>query len=398
MRASDRVCNRTLSARSPTSCGTGCIWTSRNERNKTEPAREEPAAARLAACSAPEGESGGRDMNVPEVMKAMILRGPRTRLQMEEIPVHRPGPEQVLLRVHACGVCRTDLHILDGELSGPRLPLVLGHEIVGTVVQAGERVRSLMAGERVGVPWLGWTCGECRYCRRGQENLCERARFTGYTLPGGYAEYTLADPRYCFRVPEEYPDAQAAPLLCAGLIGYRSYRMIGANVERLGLYGIGAAAHIIAQIAVHQGKQVYAFTSPGDAEAQRFAKDLGAAWAGDSTSLPPQELDAAIIFAPVGPLVPAALRAVAKAGVVVCGGIHMSDIPSFPYEILWGERVVRSVANLTRQDGEELLKLAPRVPVKTEVELFPLEGANEALERLREGKVRGAAVLHIYPE
>jgi propanol-preferring alcohol dehydrogenase len=337
-------------------------------------------------------------MKPAKVMKAMVLRAPHAHLEKEEIPVPRPGRGQVLIRVRACGVCRTDLHILEGELADPKLPLVLGHEIVGTVVGIGKGVQTLSVGERVGVPWLGWTCGECRYCQKGQENLCEQARFTGYTLPGGYAEYTLADARYCFRVPKEYPDLQAAPLLCAGLIGYRAYRMIGEGVERLGMYGFGAAAHIIAQIAVHQGKQVYAFTSPGDAEAQRFAKELGAVWAGDSTGLPPDELDAAIIFAPVGPLIPAALRATAKGGVVVCGGIHMSDIPSFPYDILWGERVVRSVANLTRRDGVELLELAPRAAVHTEVEVFPLEEANQALERLREGKVRGAAVLNLGPE
>ena len=306
-----------------------------------------------------------------------------------------PKRGQVLVRVHACGVCRTDLHIVDGELPNPKLPLIPGHEIVGTVAQTGEGVGSFRVGERIGVPWLGYTCGRCRFCRKGQENLCDNARFTGYTIDGGYAEYTVADERYCFRLPDLYSDAEAAPLLCAGLIGYRSYRMAGENVERLGIYGFGAAAHIIVQVAVHQGKKVYAFTRLGDADSQAFARRLGAVWAGGSTEMPPDELDAAIIFAPVGSLVPAALRATSKGGIVVCGGIHMSDIPSFPYRLLWEERVVRSVANLTRRDGEELLAIAPKVPVKTEVHLFRLEQANEAIDRLRKGAIDGAAVLVI---
>jgi propanol-preferring alcohol dehydrogenase len=309
------------------------------------------------------------------------------------VPVPRPGPGQLLIRVGACGVCRTDLHVFDGELTEPKLPLILGHEIAGTVAAVGEGVGQFRIGDRVGVPWLGWTCGQCRYCRRGQENLCDHARFTGYTIDGGYAEYIVADQRYCFRLPEGYGDAEAAPLLCAGLIGYRSYRMAGEQAERLGLYGFGAAAHIIAQIAVHQGRKVYAFTKSGDVETQAFARQLGAVWAGDSTELPPEELDAAIIFAPVGALVPAALRATAKGGVVVCGGIHMSDLPAFPYRILWEERIVRSVANLTRQDGEELLAVAPQAGVRSAVQPFRLEQANEALERLRRGQVVGAAVL-----
>jgi len=332
-------------------------------------------------------------MEIPDKMRTMVLTEPGKPLQAMQLPVPRPGPGQILLRVRACGVCRTDLHILDGELAHPKLPLVPGHEIAGAVVQVGAGVERFRLGDRVGVPWLGRTCGECRYCRKGQENLCDHALFTGYTVDGGYAEYTLADQQYCFHLPSEYDDAQAAPLLCAGLIGYRAYRMAGERVERLGIYGFGAAAHIIAQVAVHQGKRVYAFTRPGDAAAQAFALGLGAAWAGDSTQLPPEELDAAIIFAPVGALLPVALRATAKGGVVVCGGIHMSDIPSFAYRLLWEERVVRSVANLTRRDGEELLALAPQASVKTQVELFPLEQANEALDRLRRGALQGAAVL-----
>jgi len=332
-------------------------------------------------------------VNPPGTMRAMVLEEPGKRLRYLESPVPQPGPQQVLLRVHACGVCRTDLHIVDGELPDPTLPLILGHEIVGSVVDAGAQVDRFCVGDRVGVPWLGWTDGECRYCRRGQENLCQSARFTGYTLDGGYAQYAVADQRYCFPLPSLYGDAEAAPLLCAGLIGYRSYRLAGENVERLGLYGFGAAAHIIAQIAVHQGKRLYAFTRPGDSQSQAFARELGAVWAGDSTQLPPEKLDAAIIFAPVGSLVPAALRATDKGGTVVCAGIHMSDIPSFPYRILWEERVVRSVANLTRRDGEEFLRIAPQVPVRTHVQTFPLEQANEALDSLRSGRVTGAAVL-----
>jgi propanol-preferring alcohol dehydrogenase len=325
-------------------------------------------------------------------MRAMRLEAARTPLRLAEVPQPAPGPHQVLLRVRACGVCRTDLHVADGELPDPKLPLVPGHEIVGTVVARGERVESPAVGDRVGVPWLGWTCGVCAYCRSGRENLCVRARFTGYQIDGGYAEYTVADARYVFPLPADYGDAEAAPLLCAGLIGYRSLVMAG-DARRLGLYGFGAAAHIVAQVARHQGRQVYAFTRPGDAAGQQFARDLGAVWAGGSDERPPEELDAAILFAPVGGLVPLALRAVARGGTVVCGGIHMSDIPSFPYALLWGERSVRSVANLTRRDGEEFLALAPRVPVRAEVETFELADANEALTRLRTGRIRGAAVL-----
>jgi propanol-preferring alcohol dehydrogenase len=328
-------------------------------------------------------------------MQAMLFEKVGQPLRLAEVPIPQPGAGQVLLRVHACAVCRTDLHILDGELGQPKLPLVLGHEIVGTIVQAGEGANAFTAGQRVGVPWLGWTDGTCRYCQRGQENLCTVAKFTGYTLDGGYAEYTVADQRYCFPLPEGYPDLQAAPLLCAGLIGYRTYRLAGPHAERLGIYGFGAAAHIIAQVAVHQGRQVYAFSKPGDVDAQQFALSLGAVWAGGSDELPPVELDAALIFAPVGALIPAALRATARGGVVVSGGIHMSDIPAFPYSLLWEERIVRSVANLTRQDGEEFLALAPQVPVHTSVTPFPLEQANEALQALRQGALQGAAVLHI---
>jgi propanol-preferring alcohol dehydrogenase len=322
----------------------------------------------------------------------MVLEAPRTPLREVDRPRPQPGPNQVLIRVRACGVCRTDLHVVDGELPDPKLPLVPGHEIVGKVIECGEGVERFRPEDRVGVPWLGSTCGVCPYCRSGRENLCDRPGFTGYTLDGGYAEYTLADARYCFALPGEYGDAEAAPLLCAGLIGYRSLRLAG-DALRLGLYGFGAAAHIIAQVARHQGREVYAFTRPGDSEAARFARELGAVWAGDSTELPPEKLDAAILFAPVGSLVPAALGALAKGGTVVCAGIHMSDIPSFPYRLLREERTVRSVANLTRQDGEEFLELAPQVPVRTVVETFPLGKANEALGRLRSGAIRGAAVL-----
>lgn len=328
-------------------------------------------------------------------MRAMVLAQAGGPLQGGEVPVPEPGEREVLIRVHACGVCRTDLHIVDGELPEPKLPLIPGHQIVGTVARTGSGVDRFRVGERVGVPWLGRTCGQCRYCRRGQENLCDNALFTGYTLDGGFAEYAVADQDYAFALPEGYADTQAAPLLCAGLIGYRTYRMAGEHVERLGIYGFGAAAHIVAQIAVHEGKQVYAFTREGDAASQQFARRLGAAWAGASTQLPPDELDAALIFAPVGALVPAALQAVCKGGAVVCGGIHMSDIPSFPYHVLWGERIVRSVANLTRRDGEELLKIAPEVPVRTRVTTFRLEEADEALRCLRDGRIEGAAVLEV---
>lgn len=306
-----------------------------------------------------------------------------------------PSENQVLLRVHACGVCRTDLHIVDGELPDPRLPLILGHEIVGTVVQRGAEVDRFSVGDRVGVPWLGYTDGTCRYCRRGQENLCDHPGFTGYTLDGGYAEYTTAYADYCFPLPDVYDDVDVAPLLCAGLIGYRTYRMAGTPIERIGIYGFGAAAHLIAQVAVHQGKEIYAFTRPGDDEGQAFARELGAVWAGGSDEQPPAKLDAALIFAPVGPLIVEALRATARGGVVVSGGIHMSDIPSFPYRLLWGERVIRSVANLTRRDAEEFLNIAPEVPVTTEVQVYPLEEANAALDDLRDGKVQGAAVLTV---
>jgi propanol-preferring alcohol dehydrogenase len=325
-------------------------------------------------------------------MRAMILEVPGGPLRGADVAVPEPGAGQVLLRVQCCAVCRTDLHVVDGELPDPKLPLIPGHQIVGTVVQTGERAGSFTLGERVGVPWLGWTDGECRYCLSGRENLCENARFTGYQIDGGYAEYAVADARFCFPIPDGFSDLQAAPLLCAGLIGHRSLRFTG-DAERLGLYGFGASAHIVAQVAAHEGRRVFAFTSPNDEEAQEFARELGAGWAGSSEEAPPEELDAAIIFAPVGALVPAALKSITRGGTVVCAGIHMSDIPSFPYEILWGERSVRSVANLTRRDGREFLALAPEVPVRTEVVPFPLEEANDALDALRSGHVRGAAVL-----
>jgi propanol-preferring alcohol dehydrogenase len=325
-------------------------------------------------------------------MKAMQLSAPRTALKSVDVPQPRPGRGQLLMQVRACGVCRTDLHVVDGELAQGKLPVIPGHEIVGTVVEQGPGAERFAAGARVGVPWLGSTCGKCGYCAGGRENLCDAARFTGYHLDGGYAEYTVADERFCFAIPGEYDDAAAAPLLCAGLIGYRSLVMAG-DAARLGIYGFGAAAHIVAQVARHQGRRIYAFTRPGDAEGQRFARELGAEWTGDSTARPPEELDAAIIFAPAGPLVVAALRATAKGGTVVCAGIHMSEIPAFPYDILWGERVVRSVANLTRRDGEEFLALAPRVPVRTTTEVMKLDQANAALARLREGRITGAAVL-----
>ena len=332
----------------------------------------------------------------------MVLEQQREPLRASQLPALQPGPGQVLVRVHACGVCRTDLHVVDGDLREPKLPLVVGHQIVGTVEVAGEGAERFAGGQRVGIPWLGWTDGECRYCRSGRENLCERARFTGYQLDGGYAEQAVADERYCFPIPEGYPDLQAAPLLCAGLIGYRSLQLCG-EAERIGFYGFGSSAHIVCQVASHQGRRVFALTRPGDAQTQRFALGLGAAWAGDTqggsevsepgVGGPPEPLDAAIIFAPAGELVPVALRAIAAGGTVVCAGIHMSDIPSFPYEILWGERTLRSVANLTRRDGEEFMSLAPQVPVRTEVAEYPLEQANAALDDLRGGRVRGAAVL-----
>jgi alcohol dehydrogenase, propanol-preferring len=325
-------------------------------------------------------------------MRAMILEQPNSPLQLIELPVPTCGDNEVLLKVGACGVCRTDLHILDGELTQPKLPLIPGHEIVGTVVAMGKQVERFMIGQRLGVPWLGHTCGHCRYCLSGRENLCEEARFTGYTLNGGYAEFAAADQNYCFPLPESYSDAQAAPLLCAGLIGYRALTAAG-DAERIGIYGFGAAAHIIAQVARWQWRKVFAFTRPGDLDGQRFAMELGATWAGDSTAAPPDEMDAAILFAPVGALIPQALRHTARGGTVVCAGIHMSDVPAFPYSILWGERSIRSIANLTRRDGEEFLSIAPKAGIRTEVETFKLEQANEALERLRYGKVRGAAVL-----
>ena len=319
----------------------------------------------------------------------MLLHQPRTALRFEQRAPPQPGPGQVLVRVRACGVCRTDLHIVDGELPHPKLPLVPGHEIVATVEEGGSRFRK---GDRVGIPWLGWTDGTCRFCRSGRENLCDAARFTGYDIDGGYAELTVADERYCFPLPARYDDLRAAPLLCAGLIGYRTLRLAG-DAERVGLYGFGAAAHLLAQVAVHQGRRVFAFTKPGDVEGQRFARELGAAWAGGSDELPPERLDAALLFAPVGALVPTALRAVGKGGTVVSGGIHMSDVPSFPYELLWGERTVRSVANLTRRDGEEFLQIAARAPLRVETQRYALSAANEALDALRAGRVRGAAVL-----
>jgi propanol-preferring alcohol dehydrogenase len=325
-------------------------------------------------------------------MRAMIFRGAQAQLEMEEVPKPAPGPGEVLLKVLACGVCRTDLHIIDGELTAPKLPLIPGHEIIGVVVELGERVERFAVGDRVGVPWLGWTCGVCEYCRSGRENLCDQAQFTGYTRDGGYAEFTVADQRYCFPVPSGYSDPEAAPLLCAGLIGYRALSKTGA-AKRVGLYGFGAAAHIIAQAARFQKREVYAFTRSGDRPGQEFARSLGAEWAGDSEAIPPELLDAAIIFAPAGNLVPLALKAVKKGGTVVCAGIHMSKIPSFPYHILWEERMICSVANLTRKDGDELLALAPKVPIITKVQSLPLAQANQALHLLRTGAIKGACAL-----
>lgn len=325
-------------------------------------------------------------------MLAMVFDNPGKPLRRAEVPAPHPGPGQLSIRVHACAVCRTDLHIVDGELTQPKLPLIPGHEVVGTITELGAGVDRFKIGARVGVPWLGWTCGNCSFCQNGHENLCDDARFTGYTLDGGYAEYMIADERFCFPIPDAYSDAAAAPLLCAGLIGYRSLVKAG-NGKRLGIYGFGAAAHIVAQVAKYQQREIYSFTRPGDEEAQRFARSLGATWAGGSNDLPPHKLDVAIIFAPAGPLIPQALRMVGKGGTVVCGGIHMSDIPSFPYAFLWEERTVTSVANLTRRDGEEFMALAPKVPVRTEVRRYPLDAANEALHQLRTGKLNGAAVL-----
>jgi alcohol dehydrogenase, propanol-preferring len=328
----------------------------------------------------------------PTAMRAMLFNGGSPVLQPAEVAIPRPGPTEVLIRVHACAVCRTDLHVVDAELTEPKLPLIPGHEIVGHIEALGSSVSRFNIGDRVGVPWLGWTCGVCAYCRSGRENLCERARFTGYQIDGGYAEYTVADARFCFTIPDAYDDVHAAPLLCAGLIGYRTLRMAG-DARRIGIYGFGAAAHIIAQVARHEGREVYAFTRPGDIAAQEFARRVTGGWAGGSEEAPPEPLDAALIFAPAGALVPAALRAVAPGGTVVCGGIHMSDIPSFPYEWLWRERVIRSVANLTRRDAPEFLALAPRVPVRVETVSYRLEQANEALSALRDGELTGAAVL-----
>lgn len=332
-------------------------------------------------------------MTIPDTMQAMVFEGTGKPLMLKTMPVPVPSAEQVLIKIIACGVCRTDLHIIDGELTAPKLPLIPGHEIVGMVVRTGSKVNLLKEGELIGVPWLGYTCGECKYCKKGQENLCENALFTGYTMDGGYAEYTVAYGQYCFPLPSIYGNAMGAPLLCAGMIGYRSYSMIDKSAEKIGIYGFGAAAHILIQVAIYQGKKIYAFTRKGDKAAQQFALKLGAVWAGDSSQSPPELLDAAIIFAPAGELVPKALMDVDKGGPVICGGIHMSDIPSFPYDILWGERMVRSVANLTRKDGKEFLQLAPQIPVKTEIQIFRLNQANEALDSLRKGTIHGAAVL-----
>lgn len=331
----------------------------------------------------------------PDVMLAMILEKPGNPLELRELPLPVPGPDQVLLKVQACGVCRTDLHIVDGDLKHPKLPLILGHQIVGTAVETGQNVHRFQIGERIGVPWLGYTDGTCIYCQRDQENLCDNPGFTGYTLDGGFAEYTIVDQRYCFTLPDGYSDIEVAPLLCAGMIGYRTLRLAGSGNERLGIYGFGAAGHITAQVAMHRGQRIFAFTRPGDIQAQDFACSLGVEWAGDSTEQPPEKIDAALIFAPVGPLVVEALRATVKGGTVVSGGIHMSDIPAFPYKLLWDERQIRSVANLTRRDGEEFLEIAPQVPVKTQVTTYPLQDANQALEDLRSGQLQGAAVLEI---
>ncbi len=330
-------------------------------------------------------------------MRAMVLERPREQLKLVELDDPAPGRGQVLISAKACGVCRTDLHIVDGELTEPKLPLILGHQIVGSVVAVGEGAERFVVGDRVGVPWLGWVCGDCRYCLSGRENLCDRARFTGYDIDGGYAQLTVADERFCFPIPDGYRPEQAAPLLCAGLIGYRALRLIG-DAERIGLYGFGASAHLLCQVAVHQGRRVFAFTRDGDEETQAFARELGAEWAGSSKQKPPEELDGAIVFAAVGALMSTALRASAKGARIISAGIHMSEIPTFPYEILWGERTLGSVANLTRRDGEEFLELAPRVPVRTEVISYPLFEANRALDDLRAGAFRGAAVLTIDPD
>ena len=327
-------------------------------------------------------------------MRAMVLEKPRQPLQLRDVPKPKPAKGQLLVRIATCAVCRTDLHVVDGELPNPKLPLIPGHQIVGRVEQIGTGVEGFSIGDRVGIPWLGWTDGECAYCRSNRENLCDRARFTGYTTDGGYAEFTVADARFCFHLPDFYNDVEVAPLLCAGLIGYRSYRKTGES-RRLGIYGFGNAARLIAQVALYQGREIFTFTRPGDRTTQQAARKLGAKWAGGSDEMPPEKLDAAIIFASVGSLVPTALRALAKGGIIVCGGIHMSDIPSFPYADLWGERAITSVANLTRRDGEDFLEIAPRVPVETETEIFPLEEVNTALDRFRSGELRGTAVLTI---
>ena len=325
-------------------------------------------------------------------MRAMILEKPGQPMKLADVPIPEPGPKQVQVKVSVCGVCRTDLHVVDGDLAEPKLPIVPGHQIVGRVSAVGAQATQFKEGDKVGIPWLGGSCGECYYCRSGQENLCDKSKYTGYQIDGGFAEYAVADERFTFPVPQGYPDIQTAPLLCAGLIGYRSLRFTG-EAKRIGFYGFGAAAHVIIQVATYQGREIYGFTREGDTKGQQFAREMGAVWAGSSEETPPEELDAAIIFAPVGALVPLALKAVRKGGVVVCAGIHMSDIPSFPYSLLWGERVLRSVANLTRRDGEEFLALAPRVSVRTTVHPYPLEKANEALDDLREGRFEGAAVV-----
>lgn len=327
-------------------------------------------------------------------MRAAVLSVLRRPLEAVTLPDPKPGSGELLVRVRSCGVCRTDLHLVDGELPAPKLPLILGHQVVGEVVQTGQGVRAFSKGDRVGIPWLGGSCSECRFCRSGRENLCDAARFTGYQVDGGFAQFAVAQAQFCFRIPEATPDLQAAPLLCAGLIGYRALCMTG-EAKRIGFYGFGASAHILIQVARHQGREVLVFTRPGNSDSQDFAHKMGAAWVGGSDEAPPELLDAAILFAPVGELVPAALKAVDKGGVVVCAGIHMSDIPSFPYSLLWGERVVRSVANLTRQDGEEFLSLVPKVPVRTQVQAYPLERVNDALEDLRGGRLRGAAVVEV---
>jgi propanol-preferring alcohol dehydrogenase len=327
-------------------------------------------------------------------MRAMVLDNAQQPLQLRDVPKPKPAKGQLVVRIATCAVCRTDLHVVDGELPDPKLPLIPGHQIVGRIEEITDGVKGFSVGDRVGIPWLGWTDGECAYCRSNRENLCDRARFTGYTIDGGYAEFTVADARFCFHLPDPYNDVEVAPLLCGGLIGYRSYRKTG-EARRLGIYGFGNAAHLIAQVALYEGRDLFVFTRPGDVATQQAAKELGAVWAGGSDEMPPEKLDAAIIFASVGALVPAALRALAKAGIVICGGIHMSDIPSFPYADLWGERAITSVANLTRRDGEEFLEIAPRLPVQTKTETFPLEQANTALDRFRAGKLKSTAVLMI---